>query len=282
MDYKYDVINYNKNIPATIMHLNLNSDTQKAELQWHRETEIVYVINGRCECSHNGEVKIIEENDFILFNSEDVPLVRPVNGTSCELLCIQLSFEYMRMFCKPIDSVFFDVTEKPDVKARIIDELKKIADVVSSDDDYSDLLQVANVNNLYYILLKNCVYFRRASASVVLPKRDFSYAKTAIAYINENFKHEIPLDEISAVVKNRLTIFIDGGIRHGEDVLKALALGADAVLIGRPAAIANIGGYAEGVTLLLDTLKQELQDAMTITGIPDLQHISSNILQKIK
>lgn len=90
------------------------------------------------------------------------------------------------------------------------------------------------------------------------------------------------LPEISAVVKNRLTIFIDGGIRHGEDVLKALALGADAVLIGRPAAIANIGGYAEGVTLLLDTLKQELQDAMTITGVPDLQHISSNILQKIK
>lgn len=83
MDYKYDVINYNKNIPATIMHLNLNSDTQKAELQWHRETEIVYVINGRCECSHNGEVKIIEENDFILFNSEDVHLVRPVNVTSC-------------------------------------------------------------------------------------------------------------------------------------------------------------------------------------------------------
>ncbi len=67
-----------------------------------------------------------------------------------------------------------------------------------------------------------------------------------------------------------------------KDVLKALALGADAVLIGRPAAIANIGGYAEGVTLLLDTLKQELQDAMTITGVPDLQHISSNILQKIK
>ena len=89
------------------------------------------------------------------------------------------------------------------------------------------------------------------------------------------------LPEISAVVKNRLTIFIDGGIRHGEDVLKALALGADAVLIGRPAAIANIGGGTEGVTLLLNTLKQELQDAMMITGVPDLQHISSNILKKL-
>ena len=87
------------------------------------------------------------------------------------------------------------------------------------------------------------------------------------------------LPEISAVVKNRLTIFIDGGIRHGEDVLKALALGANAVLIGRPAAIANIGGGSKGVALLLNTLKQELQDAMTITGVPDLQHISSNILQ---
>lgn len=89
------------------------------------------------------------------------------------------------------------------------------------------------------------------------------------------------LPEISAVVKNKLTIFVDGGIRHGEDVLKALALGADAVLIGRPAAIANIGGGAEGVTLLLNTLKEELKDAMMITGVPDIHHISSNILQKI-
>ena len=42
--------------------------------------------------------------------------------------------------------------------------------------------------------------FRRSANTLTAPKRDFSYAKTAIAYINENFKREIPLDEISSVV----------------------------------------------------------------------------------
>ena len=44
------------------------------------------------------------------------------------------------------------------------------------------------------------MHFRRASGAAVNSKRDFSYAKTAIAYINENYKREISLDEISGVV----------------------------------------------------------------------------------
>ena len=59
------------------------------------------------------------------------------------------------------------------------------------------------------------------------------------------------LPEIAEAVKGKLTIFIDGGIRTGEDVLKVLALGADAVLVGRPISVAAIGGGAEGVKVLL-------------------------------
>lgn len=200
MDYKYDVVNYDKNIPATIMRLNLSSDTRKTELQWHREPELVYVIEGRSECSRNGESKIVEEGDFILFNSEDVHLVRPVSGTSCKLLCVNFSFEYIRMFCKSIDSVFFDIGDNPSIRAQIASILRDISEVDDENDDYSSLIQISHINRIYYILLSNCMCFRRASNSMVLPKRDFSYAKTAIAYINENYKREIPLDEISAVV----------------------------------------------------------------------------------
>ena len=64
MDYKYDVVNYDKNIPATIMHLNLSSNTRITELQWHREPELVYVIEGTSECSRNGEFKIVEEGEM--------------------------------------------------------------------------------------------------------------------------------------------------------------------------------------------------------------------------
>ena len=137
MDYKYDVVNYNKNIPATIMRLNMTSDMQKTELQWHREPEIIYVVKGKCECSHNGDIKVIAENNFIMLNSEDVHLVRPVSGTSCELLCIQLSFEYMRMFCKSIDSVFFDSEVNPEIKEKIIKILNKLNSVYEQG-DYKD------------------------------------------------------------------------------------------------------------------------------------------------
>lgn len=199
MDYKYDVVNYDKNIPATIMHLNLSSETHKTELQWHREPEIVYVIEGKAECSRNGESQIIEQQDFILFNSEDVHLVRPVKGTSCHLLCVNFSFEYIRMFCKSIDSMFFDIEECAKIKNQIVAVLQNIA-AVSDDDTYASLVQIANINHLYYLLLTSCVNFRRSSGTSVASKRDFSYAKTAIAYINENFRREISLDEISGVV----------------------------------------------------------------------------------
>ena len=56
MNYKYEIVNYDKNIPAKILYCNLSSETHKTELHWHREPEIVYVLEGLGECSHNGEV----------------------------------------------------------------------------------------------------------------------------------------------------------------------------------------------------------------------------------
>lgn len=57
------------------MYLNLSSETHKTELHWHREPELVYVIEGQAECPRNGETTLVNEGDFILFNSEDVHLV---------------------------------------------------------------------------------------------------------------------------------------------------------------------------------------------------------------
>lgn len=200
MNYKYEIINYDKNLPAKIMYMDISSDTHKTELHWHREPEIIYVVKGQAECPHNGEVQIVNEGDFIFFNSEDVHLVRPVNGTNATLLCVQLSFEYMRMFCRPIDSVIFDIDSKPDSRPEIIKVLQTMAEINVEDDDYSSLLQISYVNKIYYLLMKHCICFRRVTPTMIIPKRDFSYAKTAIAYINENFKREIPLNEISSVV----------------------------------------------------------------------------------
>ena len=200
MNYKYEIVNYDKNIPAKILYCNLSSETHKTELHWHREPEIVYVLDGLGECSHNGDVMDLPAGECKIFNSEDVHLVRPKMGHRANMIIIQLSFEYMRMFCKTIDSVIFDLHDRSEQKGEICEILRQIASIDIDHDEYGVLKQISGVNLLYYKLLKYCTSLKRSSNSFIIPKRDFSYAKTAIAYINENFKQEIPLNEISSVV----------------------------------------------------------------------------------
>jgi 4-hydroxymandelate oxidase len=81
------------------------------------------------------------------------------------------------------------------------------------------------------------------------------------------------LPEIRQAVGDSLKIFVDGGIRTGADVFKAIALGADAACIGRPYAIAAHGGGREGVELYTRKLVDELKDAMLMTGCGSLKDI---------
>ncbi|NYB75016.1 alpha-hydroxy-acid oxidizing protein [Sedimentibacter hydroxybenzoicus DSM 7310] len=82
------------------------------------------------------------------------------------------------------------------------------------------------------------------------------------------------LSEIREAVGDKLKIFVDGGIRSGADVFKAIALGADAVLIGRTYVIAAFGGGAEGVELYTEKIGAELRDVMIMSGCKSLSDIT--------
>lgn len=86
------------------------------------------------------------------------------------------------------------------------------------------------------------------------------------------------LPAIAREMKGKITILADGGVRSGIDVLKYLALGADAVLVGRPVIIGAFGGGAEGVQLVLETMANELKQAMILTGCKDIKSINSSII----
>ncbi|NLJ58409.1 MAG: alpha-hydroxy-acid oxidizing protein, partial [Tissierellia bacterium] len=82
------------------------------------------------------------------------------------------------------------------------------------------------------------------------------------------------LPEIKEAVGDKIKIFVDGGIRSGADVFKAIALGADAVLIGRPYVIAAFGGGAEGVELYTEKIGSELRETMIMTGCKEISDIT--------
>lgn len=82
------------------------------------------------------------------------------------------------------------------------------------------------------------------------------------------------LPEIVNVVRGRIPVIVDGGIRRGTDVLKALALGADAVCVGRPY-IWGLGAFGqEGVAKVMQILDSELEVAMKQAGTPTLADIT--------
>lgn len=88
------------------------------------------------------------------------------------------------------------------------------------------------------------------------------------------------LEKIVEAVGKDMKILVDGGIRSGTDVFKALALGADGVIIARPFVNAVYGGAQEGIQALVDKIGSELKDAMEMCGAKSLKDISKNMISK--
>lgn len=86
------------------------------------------------------------------------------------------------------------------------------------------------------------------------------------------------LPRIAEAIQGRLPLLVDGGIRRGTDVLKALALGAQAVLIGRPQLHGLAVGGPAGVAHMIGILRAELEVAMALTGCASLTDIDRRVL----
>jgi 4-hydroxymandelate oxidase len=86
------------------------------------------------------------------------------------------------------------------------------------------------------------------------------------------------LPAVAGAAGGRLTVLLDGGVRRGTDVVKALALGARAILIGRPYLWGLAADGATGVQRVIDILRAELETAMALCGTPTLDRINRRLL----
>ena len=86
------------------------------------------------------------------------------------------------------------------------------------------------------------------------------------------------LPAVADAVGDRAAVLVDGGIRRGADVAKALALGADAVLIGRPPLWGLAQGGEEGVQHVLTLLQSEFDNAMALLGVTHTGDLSRDLI----
>ena len=85
------------------------------------------------------------------------------------------------------------------------------------------------------------------------------------------------LEKVRKAVGKGPLVILDGGVRSGEDVFKALALGADLVFIGRPVFIAFAGAGEEGIAFYLNRIREELKAAMLLAGAKTVKEISAGM-----
>lgn len=108
-------------------------------------------------------------------------------------------------------------------------------------------------------------------AGIIVSNHGARDLDTAPATIDE-------LPEVVAKVGGRIPVLVDGGIRRGTDVLKAIALGATAVLIGRPYLFGLAVDGARGVTRVVNILSREFEIAMALCGRPSIADIDASVI----
>jgi 4-hydroxymandelate oxidase len=111
------------------------------------------------------------------------------------------------------------------------------------------------------------------AAAVVVSNHGGRQLDTAVASADA-------LPEVVAAVLGRAEVYVDGGVRRGTDVVKALAMGAGAVLVVRPVLHGLLLDGAEGVHAVLEHLQDDLRRAMVLCGVRRLEDIAPDLLRR--
>lgn len=146
--------------------------------------------------------------------------------------------------------------------------------------DWSDVDRVRAMTSLA-LVVKGVLSPEDAAMAVEHGARAIVVSNHGGRQLDDSIASVDALPAIVDAVGGRAEVILDGGVRRGIDVLKALALGARAVLIGRAAAWGIAAGGQAGVERVLDLLRIELSVAMAIAGVTNVEKVDRRILVRI-
>lgn len=200
MKYSFETIKYEDNLPAKILPQKKPGWRCCTKLHWHREIELLYMIDGSIRMTRNGRLSEVNSGDVVVVNSEEVHIADVDDADRVnEYLVLQLSYDYAKQFYKKIDTVFFDLELDKTAKEEIKNSMQTLYDLCSDNSEFVALKKNVELHKIYFNLLSFCKQQKRIS----IKKKNglnFRYAKMVIEYIGDNYKDEITLNDMAALV----------------------------------------------------------------------------------
>ena len=141
----------------------------------------------------------------------------------------------------------------------------------------AELKEIISSTNLP-VILKGIMTVEEALLAVEIGAKAIVVSNHGGRILDDTLAPIEVLPEIAKAVKGKITIMADGSVRSGRDIFKYIAAGADVVLCARPIIWGAIGGGSEGVASYINHLKNELIQAMILTGANNIAEINSDMI----
>lgn len=120
MKYLYEVVKYEKNIPAKILMQDKPGYRSRTKLHWHKEIELIFMINGHLDVTINGRKNSLDSNGLSLCNSEEIHIIDVDDDKRYNrYLVVLLSYDFLKNFYKNLESVYFSLNDNPKAQKEI-------------------------------------------------------------------------------------------------------------------------------------------------------------------
>lgn len=207
MKFSFEKVQYDKHLSAKILIQKKPRLRCHSRLHWHREFEIVYIIDGALDVNINGNAFTVANNELYFTNTQEIHKTQtPKSIDENYYIVILLSYDFLKTYYPELDNVVFNLNENNIAKAKITEVIRKMIPLAEEKPQYYEFTMLGYVAEIYRILLSDCITNKRSLApSTSVPNN--SYAKKAIEYIDKHYKEDITLSSISAYIGLTPTYF---------------------------------------------------------------------------
>lgn len=204
---KYEIITADENLPGKVLLYEKPGRECFTNKHWHKNLEIDYIIRGCMWTNLCGEDKDLYGGDYVLINSEAMHQTCGKNPDEpVKYLVVLFSYNYIKSYFPDFDRYEIDVDKNEHARARVRDLLKAIVFEAENPSEFSKLKIACAMTQILMHLFTKCRVEREVEPDDAAEDSP-DYIAKALAFIKDNYRSRIPLEEIASYVGLTPTYF---------------------------------------------------------------------------